>query len=392
MGEQGEFGQLLEHYSEYLTDAANKDDLLQLGRHLFGSTSSTTHPRQSMELLEAKEQELTGSPATKPTHSKSSHTGRAFRPRRETPARSLTQEQITSEIQHLRQKNEELRDERSRREQERSAMLEQYDRLVHDSVQRKAVLQAEIRSLTLELAASLVRTHRESVGTPDSPGIEPIIGELTDLNRQILRKIGGFKESTRDALAHCERAALDRYKPKMEDLLARIYDGAADLPIDAVRERFDLVTQEIENQIAELQAELNSEYDRNAHLQGQTRQLEDRVATQREELTRMKKDGIQLAQEIKVLNELAVAELAAEKTRYFRLLKDESDMKPAIPSVMSARAVVVSGQSKQRMMRTPSRSELKRRDLANPEIPTVEAFIEKERARLMEGIRQGKFD
>jgi DNA repair exonuclease SbcCD ATPase subunit len=382
------FTAFLEHYSESLTDAATKDDLLQLGRRLFGASTTPTHTRQSMELLEAKERELSGSTETKEPKVKTMHTTRSLRSRLDSGTQTLTQEQITNEILQLRQKNSDFREDRARREEERARMMEEYDRLVHESVRRKNELKTEIRRLTLELAASLVRSQRDPSESGDSRGVHSVIEDLTDLNRQILQKIGGFKESTRDALAHCERAALDRYKPKMEELLERIYENASDLPVDVIRERFDTVSDEIDAQIGQLQQELNGENARNERLQIQTHQLEERVTAQRDEVSRMKKEAAQLSQEIALLNDLAVAEIAAEKTQYYRLIKDQDDEKAV---VLSARATVVSTrETRPKLTKTPSQRALDGRELGNPVLPSVEEFIEQEKARLLESIRKAR--
>jgi predicted nuclease with TOPRIM domain len=378
------FANFLDRYSEYLTDAANRDDLLQLGRRLFGSSAPGVPPRQSMELLEAKVQELRSQPGTKTTRSRSSRSHRGFHAHVTAAPQSLTQEQITNEILQLRQKNAELREERAQREEERTRMLAEYDRLVHQSVDVKNKLKADIHGLTLELAASLVRSDRPSGASAEVRSIQGVIEELTDLNRQVVRKIGGFRASTMDALSHCERAALDRYKPKMEDLLGRIYDGASDLPIDVIRERIEAICEELDHEISELQIELNTETARNEWLWLRTQQLDERVSSRRDEVVRMKKEGTQLAQEIALLGDLAVAEIAAAKTQYYRLVKDQDGSKV---EVLSARAVVISGaQGKKKLPRMPSRAALELRELANPVLASLEDFIDEERMRLMNTI------
>jgi hypothetical protein len=104
----------------------------------------------------------------------------------------------------------------------------------------------------------------------------------------------------------------------------------------------------------------------------------------------MKKEGAQLSQEIAVLNDLAVAEIAAEKTQYYRLIRDQDDEKAA---VLSARATVVSTNgTRPRLMRTASRRAIDAREFGNPVLPSVEEFIEQEKARLQESIRKSRSD
>jgi hypothetical protein len=109
--------------------------------------------------------------------------------------------------------------------------------------------------LALELAGPLVRARGDPAEREFS-GIATTMRELSDFNSQILQKIGGFKEATRDALAHCERPVLDRYKPNMEELLDKIYENAADLPISDILQRFNDISDEIEKEIQQLQSEL----------------------------------------------------------------------------------------------------------------------------------------
>jgi predicted nuclease with TOPRIM domain len=301
----------------------------------------------------------------------------------------LAQEQIMAEINQLQQKNAELYEDRSSREEQRQQMVQEYEAMIQTSVDRKAELKGEVRSLSLQLGDSLMRPRPPSPAPKDASGIRAIMGELSDLNGEILQKIGSFKEATRDALAHCERAALDRYKPKMEELLERIYENAVDLPVDEIRERFNNTSDEIELQIQQLQVELTAENGRNERLQMDTRRLEDRVTTQKDEVARMRKEYTLLGHEITLLNDVAVQEIASFKIQYQRLLKDQQDDKA---SLASARAVVVSGapDGKRKLARVSSQPEILEREVTNPTIPSVEEFIVQERTRLLEKIRRAR--
>jgi hypothetical protein len=274
MAQEDHFSIFLERYSEFLADSSNKDDLLQLGRRLFGASSTTADNRQSLQLLREKEAELSGTADRPDTKSKTTRTARSLRSRLELSP-PLTQEQIIAEINQLHQKNVALYADRSSREEQRQRMAQEYDGMIQTSVDRKAQLKAEVHSLSLELSDSLMRPRPPSPAPQDVSGIRAIMCELSDLNGQVLQKIGSFREATRDALAHCERAALDRYKPKMEELLERIYEIAVDLSIDEIGERFDDTSDEIELQIHQLQVELTTENGRNERLQTDTQRLED---------------------------------------------------------------------------------------------------------------------
>jgi hypothetical protein len=386
--QEDQFSSLLEKYSEFLTDASNREDLLTLGRRLF-SAGPGADTRASLELLRAKEEELLPKRDGRDSKPKGTRTFLTNRTRPEPPSQGLTQEQITAEIVSLQQKNQELHEQRSEREAERTKLLEEYEVMIHDSVREKAELKTEIRRLTLELSESLLRSRVDVGNVRTRSAVAPVIRELSELNDQILHKIGGFKESTRDALAHCERAALDRYKPKMEELLDRIYNNASELPIEEIRDRFEEVTNEVETQIEELRVEMNSENIRNDRLQTDTHQMEDRVGTQRDDLSRMKKEYGQLGHEITLLSDVAVQEIGSLKMQYQRLIKDDEGDRNVMAS---GRAVVLSTvrDSKRLLHRIPSQPLPPIRELRNPTVRTVEEFVEQEKQRLLGKIRHSK--
>lgn len=384
--QEDQFSVFLEKYSEFLTETANKEDLLQFGRRLFDVTSDEHDERLSMQLLRQKEAELTGAP---PPSAKKTRRFGTFRRTEMLPMvpKTLRQEQIKAEILLLQQKSASMTIHRGELEQERERMLQEYEELIHGSVDEKERLKGEIRELVLELESCIVRSRgtQKVLGTMS---ILPVIQELDDLNNQVLQKISGFKQAIRDALAHCERAALDRYKPKMEELLERIYENAKDLPVSEIRKRFDDASTEIEEQLEQLQAELTTETNRNDKLQQSAHKLEEKVASQRDEVLRMKKEYTQLGHEITLLNDLAVQELGSLKSQYQRLLRDQEDERSGM---LSARAVVITaprGRSK-KLHRVPSKKRLTLREIENPLVPSVDEFIERERELLLAKIKRG---
>jgi hypothetical protein len=152
-----------------------------------------------------------------------------------------------------------------------------------------------------------------------------------------------------------------------------------DLPIDVIRERFEAICEELDHEISELQIELNTETARNEWLWLRTQQLDERVSSRRDEVFKMKKEG---TRESALLGDLAVAEIAAAKTQYYRLVKaqDGSNVE-----VLSARA-----QGKKKLPRVPSRAPLELHELANAVLPSLEDFIDDERMRLMITIHAGR--
>lgn len=384
--QEDQFSSFLEKYSEFLTDTANKEDLLQFGRRLFDARSDEHDDRLSMALLRQKETELSGDPQPLTGKSRSSL---SFRRTARLPVlpKTLTQEQIKAEIILLQQKITTMTSYREGLERQRDQMLQEYENLIHGSVDEKERLKNEVRELAQELENCIIRS-RGTQKVLGSKSILPVMQELDDMNQQVLQKISGFKQATRDALAHCERAVLDRYKPKMEELLERIYDNAKDLPVSEIRQRFEDSSTEIEEQLEQLQAELTGENARNDKLLQSAHKLEEKVASQRDEVLRMKKEYTQLGHEIALLNDIAVQEIGSLKSQYQRLLKDQEDDRSGM---LSARAVVITapkGKSK-RITRVPSKKKFKLREIENPLVPSVEEFIERERNRLLARIKRG---
>ena len=394
MTEEDQFSSFLEKYSEYLTDASNKDDLLQFGRHLFASSSSDADNRESIRLLREKENELNGTANKQETNTKPSSPTRTTRLQRTIePPQNLSPEQVTAEILQLQENGEALRQRKKDLESKLQDLQKQYEKLIFTSIETKNNLNKEMRRLTRELADSLLRSSVNTDISPNVPRILPVMNELEKLNQQILQKIGNFRETTRDALAHCERAALDRYKPRMEELLNKIYENSRDVPIDEIQRRYDAHSEELETHLIQLQSELAVENSRNEKLQFDTRQLEDRVSAQRDEVARMKKQHSQLGNEITLLNNIAVQEISSLKAQYQRLLLDQEEEK-AKPS--SARAVIVTGKGTKEiktrpLKRTPSKVPLKPMELKNPIVPSIEEFIDQEKALLLERIHNTQY-
>ncbi|OHT04152.1 hypothetical protein TRFO_06478 [Tritrichomonas foetus] len=394
MGEEDQFSSFLEKYSEYLTDTSNKEDLLQFGRHLFSASSGNADNRESIRLLKEKEEELSVPVDKNDSRSKTFSKGRPTRNRVD-PPQNLSPDQITQEILTLQDQGQQLRKQKKELEVRLQNFQDQYEAMIKSSIETKKTLRKQTKLLTQELAASLLRegTNVATTTTTNVPRILPVMNELERLNQQILQKIGSFRETTKDALAHCERAALDRYKPRMEELLGKIYENARDIPVDEIQRRFDATSDDLESQIINLQNELEIENDRNEKLQFDTRQLEDRVSAQKDEVMRMKKQHTQLGHEITILNDIAVQEISALKAQYQRLLQDQEDER-ARPS--SARAVIITGKGpkeikRAKIKRQPSKAPLTSLELKNPQVPSIEDFIDQEKAMLLERIHNSQY-
>ena len=393
MSEEDQFSSFLEKYSEYLTDTSNREDLLIFGRQLFAATSNEADNRQSIQILKEKEEELSKKCDADDSKKRNLQFSPTIRNKGLT-AQNLTPDQITKEILHLQEQGERLRQKRKDLETKLQGIQERYEETIRNSIETKKTLNRETKQLTHELAVALMRSGTNVTSMPNIPRILPVMNELEKLNQQILLKIGSFRETTKDALAHCERAALDRYKPKMEELLKKIYENAKDLPVDEIKQRFDSTSDELEEQLVQLQNELSVENDRNEKLQIDMKQLEEKFNSQKDEIVRMKKQHTQLGHQISLLNDIAVQEIASLKAQYQRLLQDQEDER-ARPS--SARAVIITGKGttkevkRSRIKKQPSKSPIKPIELKNPQVPSIEEFIDQEKAMLLERIQSTQY-
>lgn len=396
MTEEDQFSSFLEKYSEFLTDTSNnKEDLLQFGRHLFASTSCEAENRESFRLLREKESELDGSvnkPETKPKPTYQLRSSLSTRPLE--PSQNLSPDEITAAIIKLQENGTALHQRKKDLEQQLIDLQKEYEQMIYTSIESKNNMNKEIKRLTRELAASLLRSNTNVSMPVNVPRILPVMNELEVLNKQILQKIGNFRETARDALAHCERATLDRYKPRMEELLNKVYDNARDIPNEEIERRFDAISEELESQLMRLQSELAIENDRNEKLQFDARQLEDRVSSQKEEVARMKKQHAQLGHQITILNDIAVQEISSLKAQYQRLMQDQED-ETAKPS--SARAIIVTGKTSKeskspKLRKMPSKKSTPMPlEIKNPQVPSIEEFIDQEKAMLLDRIHHTQY-
>ena len=380
-----------------MVDATNKDELLALGRRIFSAASTETEQRPSINLLKEKEAELRR-PTPKIEPKVKTATTRVSYSKNENPLQNLSQEQITEEIKELKEKNETLANHKKDLQQQIIDMQQNYNDLIIDSVKMKKEMKNEILALKKELQETLV-PPRPVVAHAQAPSILPVMKELSDLNDQILAKISSFRQATRDALAHCERAALDKYKPYMDKLLKNIYKNAENLPIDQLIERFNDAAEKVEEENKKIQDELTTEHSKNENLQLEARQLEERLNAQQDEVNRMRKQQTQLVRDIAKLNQISAQTMNSLKGEYQRLLTTDEpgDIVPT-----SARAVVVTPKVNNSKKKTTGRASALKKDFSRkkiitvhetktPAIPSVEEFIDMVKNELEQQIQQGTF-
>ena len=180
----------------------------------------------------------------------------------------------------------------------------------------------------------------------------------------------------------------------MEKLLHDIYENAEQLPIDQLIKRFNDSADKVESEIAQLQAELTSEHSRNENLQMESRQLEERLTAQQEEVSRMKKQQSQLVRDIAKLNQISARMMNSLKESY-ELLWNTDDVGEGQAS--SARAVVITPKVKPKAAPVPLKKIASRKNAAQtnemkrPDVKSVEAFIENEKNDLLHQIQQDQY-
>lgn len=396
MEDDSQFSQLLEKYSEYLSDATNRNDLLALGRRIFSASSTESENRASIKLLKSKEIELSQQPEK--TVNRSASRKLSIRSILTTQhMQTLTQEQINEEIRSCQEKINSLHEQKKVLTEKHEELVNYYNNLIMQGVSEKEKMRNEIKELKNELKDALTKmrspAQQNFPALNDAPpSILPVLTELAELNQQILSKVLGFKQAAKDAMAHCERAALNKYKPQMEKLMAEIYQNAEQLPIKDLIGRFNSSAENVEVEVKKLESELQSEYTRNEELLKQSKHLDEDLNTQKDEVSRMRKQQSLLSQDITKLNEIAIQRISSLKSEYASMLANDDpvDIEP-----LSARAVVIHQKVQNKEKKVPPNPVRTLKRMASkvkvpvthetkiPDIPSVDEYIEMEKQELL---------
>lgn len=379
------FSDVLDKYSQFLTQPDDKKELLRLGVRLFGVESSDQTSRVSYSLLKAKEAELVS--VKEQSEVKIKSLAKAAHARTEQVA-PMNAEQIPEEIMVIQDRNGVLLSRRKALEKQRDEMNSKYGKLMESSVQTKVHLKLQMQKLKAELHEALTRSRPSNMINEKAESNTPIMEELINLNNQVLNRIGSFKMAlSRDRSAN-EKAVLSRYKPTMEKLLGQIYSHSEYLPTSEVNERFNEASYTIEHEIRDIETELKNEHERNDQLQKEAKQLSEQVAEQQEEVNRLKKQNSILAKEISYLKQISESEYNSLKESYKSLLEMNSD-EGATPS--SARAMVqTTGNERKTIKRSPSQNLKPNRSSAIPYVMSIDQFVEQEKSMLLEMINHAQ--
>lgn len=379
------FSDVLDKYSQFLSQPDDKKELLRLGVRLFGVESSDQASRVSYSLLKAKEAELGSIKEHSEVKIKSLAKAAHVRSEQAAP---LNAEQIPEEIMVIQDRNGVLLSRRKALEKQRDEMNSKYGKLMESSVQTKVHLKLQMQKLKAELHEALTRSRPSNMADENAKNKTPIMEELISLNNQVLNRIGSFKMALSRDRSASEKAVLSRYKPTMEKLLGQIYSHSEYLPTSEVNERFNEASYTIEHEIRDIETELKNEHERNDQLQKEAKQLGEQVAEQQEEVNRLKKQNSILAKEISYLKQISESEYNSLKESYKSLLEMNSD-EGATPS--SARAMVITtGNERKTIKRSPSQNLKPNRSSAIPYVLSIEQFVEQEKSMLLEMINHAQ--
>jgi hypothetical protein len=172
----------------------------------------------------------------------------------------------------------------------------------------------------------------------------------------------------------------------MERILGQIYAHSEYLPISAVLEKFNEISDAINQTVKRLDTEIRNEHERNELLQREAKQLADELAVQQKEVDALRKQNAKRDQANHMLIAIGDEQIAKRKAEYGQLLDIAPD-EHAMPN--SARAMVVTtGHEDRTLTRTPSGKLLVKRDGAMPQVKGIEDFVADWRGWLQDKIIQ----
>jgi hypothetical protein len=382
--ESGNFSLVLNRYARYLVGPGDRRSLLVLGQRLFAKQKSSPPTRASADLLQAKEEEL----RLPPLHgSQLSQVGRVKSVLVRSEPAPLPPDQLAEDIMLVQDRNAVLLARCKALERQRKAMASEYGALMETSIQHKVRYRYEVQKLNDELAAALTRSRRRgSVAESRSSAGLAAIQELTELNDAVIGRVLQFKMAVARTQAPHQLTVMQRYKAEMERLLGQIYAYTDSLPVAAVIDKYNSISDGIEKELGMLESEGRNEHERNELLQREATQLKTELAMQQKEVDQLRKQNAKRAASISMLKEIAIQEIARMKSKYENLVDTTSD-ESSLPT--SARAMIVTdGTASRKIPRTPSGRDFIRRDAAMPMVKPVQEFIAEHQSWLQDRMIQ----
>jgi len=378
------FHETLEKYSIYLTNTSNTDNLLEVGKKLFGGEGNEQNIRQSYFLLSNKENELKSIPS-KIDNKRIVANNKANLLKAEQKPGNI--EYVDEDVLIAQDRNALFMSRCKIVEEQRSKMQQEYGELMEQSIQQKVRLKMEMQKLKAELSEALNRSRPSFMDkAPSVKASLPIMEELTRENQKLLDRIQSFRMATSDNSVLCERVILDLYKPHMEKILGEVYTFSETLSKSEINERISALIHEVTQEISEKDKQLVHEHERNEQLQKEANQLNESVSLQEEEVSRLKSTNAGLSKKIALLKSVANNEIMEMKSAHKKLL-DAADDSGATPS--SSRAIVVSSSTKKSSLKkSPSRKLLLERESAVPAIPSIDFYVENMKISLSSKVDQ----
>jgi hypothetical protein len=290
------FSSILDKYSRFLTRCENRKDLLNLGHRLFVPKIKLEIPeRPSYNLLHDKEKELSLPPLRGPGFVRTG-APRSVAGRGEAPMSAP--DQLAEEVMLIQDRNAVLLARSKAIANQRDGMKIEHGRLMECSIQQKVKLRSEVQKLKNELAQALANSRPvssqrsgSSAASSRKATTQAVLDELSKLNNAILLRIHSFKISISCDPFAFQRTVMHRYKPEMERFLGQIYAHSEFLPIGAVIEKFNEISDSIDKEIKGLDIEIRNEHERNELLQREAKQLADEMDVQQNAVDLLRKQN-----------------------------------------------------------------------------------------------------
>ena len=360
----------LNKYSSYLTKTSNSNELLELGKKLFGGNNNNKEQiqRDSYQLLLNKENELLN-----------------YKPKQEikiipninktTIHKDDKQDQDLNETLLISQDRQALLLSRCKKLEEQKKLLQQeYGDLMEKSIQQKVQMKMEMQKLKAELQEALSRSRPSFMEKPiTSKQNLPIMEELSLENSKLLERIRSFKVALSNENAHRDKGVVELFKPHMEKILGEIYAFSDTLSKEETERRISELIKSIKSQIDEKKVQLNNEHERNIKLQVEANEYSEKLRNEKEDVEHLKNVNSVTTKRIFLLKQVAedeTKELKLKQKELFEYIDNK-----AIPS--SARAIsATTGIEKKILKKSPSKKLLLDRESTFPNVLSIKKFIE----------------
>jgi hypothetical protein len=271
-------------------------------------------------------------------------------------------------------------------ERARDAKNRKYCALMEQSVQQKVKLRLEVQKLKGELEHALACAQPSGRSRSMQMSQKAVMTEISELNQMILLRVNSFKISLSRNTVAIDRTVMARFKAQMEAILGHIYEHSESLPASVVLERFCGLSEDIERETKAVETQLYHEHERNDQLQREASELGNSLTAQLKEVDALRKHNARREAAIATLRDVANREIEARKEEYRTLITTTED--DGAPPTSGRAMIVTTGKERRKMVRTPSRHVMIRKDSATPQVTKKEQLIAEQLSLLQELVTQ----